>query len=403
MAALSLALNLSLSLHLALLDCGLNVHKQCSKLVPSDCQPDLRRIKKVFSCDLTTLVKAHNATRPMVVDMCIQEIELRGRQSWSVLRKEICSELRETLDSSLSGMKSEGLYRVSGFSEHIEDVRLAFDRGLPLCSSWCYNSYKNTGLLHICMAVVSFVFSSMTDGDKADISASAYADINIIAGALKLYLRDLPIPVITFELYTKFIQAASKRCSEPPSGSFHTVAALILIISPRMWCRNSKCWHQTGGHPWEFTPASASPLRDPALPDGSPEEVSGDKQGGVVGGFVLHRVQFYTPASCLAGWPFFKSTIWWTLRTWGSSLDPRSCSRRRWMLWPPWMTWGCRSWWCSSWLSTKTSFFEDDGERGSETEDNNLFCQRGNSSHPDANEVFRNICKMNLKCFFHAC
>lgn len=26
-------------------------------------------------------------------------------------------------------MKSEGLYRVSGFSEHIEDVRLSFDRG----------------------------------------------------------------------------------------------------------------------------------------------------------------------------------------------------------------------------------------------------------------------------------
>lgn len=73
--------DLSLFYLLALLDCGLNVHKQCSKLVPSDCQPDLRRIKKVFSCDLTTLVKAHNATRPMVVDMCIQEIELRGRQN----------------------------------------------------------------------------------------------------------------------------------------------------------------------------------------------------------------------------------------------------------------------------------------------------------------------------------
>uniref|UniRef100_A0A8C7M1V3 Beta-chimaerin n=1 Tax=Oncorhynchus mykiss TaxID=8022 RepID=A0A8C7M1V3_ONCMY len=130
-------------------DCGLNVHKQCSKLVPSDCQPDLHRIKKVFSCDLTTLVKAHNTTRPMVVDMCIKEIELRGLQS-------------------------EGLYRVSGFSEHIEDVRLAFDR----------------------------------DGEKADISANVYNDINIIAGALKLYLRDLPIPVITFHVYSKFIQAA---------------------------------------------------------------------------------------------------------------------------------------------------------------------------------------------------
>ncbi|XP_051577680.1 beta-chimaerin-like isoform X1 [Myxocyprinus asiaticus] len=130
-------------------DCGLNVHKQCSKLVPSDCQPDLRRIKKVFSCDLTTLVKAHNTPRPMVLDMCIKEIEHRG-------------------------LKSEGLYRVSGFTEHIEDVRLAFDR----------------------------------DGEKADISASLYPDINIIAGALKLYLRDLPIPVITYDVYSKFIQAA---------------------------------------------------------------------------------------------------------------------------------------------------------------------------------------------------
>ncbi|XP_050988445.1 beta-chimaerin isoform X2 [Labeo rohita] len=137
-------------------DCGLNVHKQCSKLVPSDCQPDLRRIKKVFSCDLTTLVKAHNTPRPMVLDMCIKEIEHRG-------------------------LKSEGLYRVSGFTEHIEDVRLSFDR----------------------------------DGDKADISANIYPDINIIAGALKLYLRDLPIPVITYDVYSKFIQAA--KITDPDS------------------------------------------------------------------------------------------------------------------------------------------------------------------------------------------
>lgn len=59
-------------------DCGLNVHKQCSKHVPNDCQPDLKRIKKVYCCDLTTLVKAHNTQRPMVVDICIREIEARG-------------------------------------------------------------------------------------------------------------------------------------------------------------------------------------------------------------------------------------------------------------------------------------------------------------------------------------
>ncbi|XP_062847728.1 beta-chimaerin isoform X2 [Trichomycterus rosablanca] len=143
-------------------DCGLNVHKQCSKLVPSDCQPDLRRIKKVFSCDLTTLVKAHNTQRPMVVDMCIREIEHRG-------------------------LSSEGLYRVSGFTEHIEDVRLAFDR----------------------------------EGEKADISAGAYSDINTITGALKLYLRDLPIPIITYDVYSRFIQAAKQTDPDTRLEAIH--------------------------------------------------------------------------------------------------------------------------------------------------------------------------------------
>ncbi|KAM3928540.1 beta-chimaerin [Leptodactylus fuscus] len=149
-------------------DCGLNVHKQCSKHVPNDCQPDLKRIKKVYSCDLTTLVKAHNTPRPMVVDMCIQEIESRG-------------------------LKSEGLYRVSGFTEHIEDVKMAFDR----------------------------------DGDKTDLSNATYPDINIIAGALKLYFRDLPIPVITYDTYSKFIDAAKISNADERLEAVHE--ALMLL------------------------------------------------------------------------------------------------------------------------------------------------------------------------------
>lgn len=50
----------------------------------------------------------------------------------------------------------------------------------------------------------------LTDGEKTDISGTAYEDINIITGALKLYLRDLPVPVITYDAYPRFIEAASK-------------------------------------------------------------------------------------------------------------------------------------------------------------------------------------------------
>ncbi|KAK1172980.1 beta-chimaerin-like [Acipenser oxyrinchus oxyrinchus] len=151
-------------------DCGLNVHKQCSKFVPNDCQPDLKRIKKVYCCDLTTLVKAHNTPRPMVVDMCIREIEERG-------------------------LKSEGLYRVSGFTEHIEDVKMGFDR----------------------------------DGDKADIGADTYADINIIASALKLYFRDLPIPLITYDAYSKFIEGAKFI---NPDSRLEAIHEALLLLPP---------------------------------------------------------------------------------------------------------------------------------------------------------------------------
>lgn len=72
---------------------------------------------------------------------------------------------------------------------------------------------------------------SPTDGEKADISADTYADINIIAGALKLYLRDLPIPVITFDLYSKFIQAASKSSS----GLRHALP-LLRQRCAASWC-----------------------------------------------------------------------------------------------------------------------------------------------------------------------
>jgi hypothetical protein len=37
-----------------------------------------------------------------------------------------------------------------------------------------------------------------------------WADINVITGILKLYLRELQNPLLTFERYTSFIEAASK-------------------------------------------------------------------------------------------------------------------------------------------------------------------------------------------------
>uniref|UniRef100_H2YZ16 Uncharacterized protein n=1 Tax=Ciona savignyi TaxID=51511 RepID=H2YZ16_CIOSA len=160
------------------IDCGLNVHKQCSKLVPNDCQPALKHVQHVFGVDLTTLVKLHGTQRPIVVDMCISEIEKRG-------------------------MDSEGIYRVSGSHDEIIELKAAFDQL------------------------------------GSEVNLTAYEDVNTIAGALKLYLRELPVPILPYRLYSRFINAAKishedgkldavrMALSATPGAHFETIKYLI--------------------------------------------------------------------------------------------------------------------------------------------------------------------------------
>lgn len=132
-------------------DCGFIAHKKCSELVPKKCVPDLKRIRGIFGNDLTTIVTLYKCQIPFVVRMLVEEVESRG-------------------------LMQEGIYRISGFADEIEALKLALDK----------------------------------DGEKTDMSESSYSNINVIAGTLKLYLRLLPIPLITFQAYPVFLEAIKK-------------------------------------------------------------------------------------------------------------------------------------------------------------------------------------------------
>ncbi|KAH8281250.1 hypothetical protein KR018_002100 [Drosophila ironensis] len=132
--------------------CGFVAHCKCSELVPPKCLPDLKRIRGVFGTDLTTMVQLEPHHQiPFVVRRCVEEVELRG-------------------------LMQEGIYRVSGFADEIEALKLALDK----------------------------------DGEKTDMSETAYGNVNVIAGTLKLYLRLLPVPLITFQAYPSFMAAGRK-------------------------------------------------------------------------------------------------------------------------------------------------------------------------------------------------
>lgn len=133
-------------------DCGFVAHIKCSELVPAKCVPDLKRLRGIFGVDLTTLVTAHKCKIPFIVKKCVEEVERHG-------------------------MLQEGIYRISGFADEIEALKMTLDK----------------------------------DGEKADMSTLAYSNINVIAGVLKLYLRLLPVPLITFHSYPTFMQSMSHK------------------------------------------------------------------------------------------------------------------------------------------------------------------------------------------------
>lgn len=150
-------------------DCGLSAHAKCGARVPADCCPRLKQMRGVFGVDLTSLLKVQRRVRPFVVDKCVREVDARG-------------------------LSTEGIYRVSGFQEEIDSLRVAFNR----------------------------------DGENADVSAAVYENISVIAGALKLYLRLLPIPLITYDAHPSIIKAVQLPNLREQKKSLKEALTLLL-------------------------------------------------------------------------------------------------------------------------------------------------------------------------------
>ncbi|CAH8482670.1 unnamed protein product [Schistosoma rodhaini] len=125
------------------IDCGFQAHKRCADLVPCDCVPDIKQMKRVFGVDLTNLARAENKTVPTLLIKCIQEVERRD------------------------GLCCEGLYRIPGNYDLVEELRTEFDK----------------------------------DPELANVSESRVRDINVLTSLIKSFLRQLPVPLITYEAY----------------------------------------------------------------------------------------------------------------------------------------------------------------------------------------------------------
>lgn len=103
----------------------------------------------LFGSDLTARCEFEKRMIPAIVSRCVEEVELRG-------------------------MDVEGIYRKSGASSQVTQVRNGFEKS---------NEYD------------------ISDPDL---------DIHAVTSALKNYFRRLPVPLITFDVYDQFLEAGRK-------------------------------------------------------------------------------------------------------------------------------------------------------------------------------------------------
>ncbi|XP_040208556.1 rho GTPase-activating protein 12 isoform X2 [Rana temporaria] len=106
---------------------------------------------QVFGSSLAGLCQRENTTVPNFVKMCIDHIEEHG-------------------------LDVDGLYRVSGNLAVIQKLRFA-----------------------------------VTHDEKLDLNDSKWEDIHVITGALKMYFRELPEPLFTFNYFNDFVNAIKQE------------------------------------------------------------------------------------------------------------------------------------------------------------------------------------------------
>ncbi|XP_068091795.1 rho GTPase-activating protein 12 [Hyperolius riggenbachi] len=105
----------------------------------------------VFGSSLASLCQRENTTVPKFVKMCIDHIEAQG-------------------------LTVDGLYRVSGNLAVIQRLRFA-----------------------------------VTHDEKLDLNDSKWEDIHVITGALKMFFRELPEPLFTFNYFNDFVNAIKQE------------------------------------------------------------------------------------------------------------------------------------------------------------------------------------------------
>ncbi|XP_048878199.1 rho GTPase-activating protein 15 isoform X3 [Brienomyrus brachyistius] len=120
---------------------------------------------QVFGCRLETLCEREKTAVPRFVKMCTEAVERRG-------------------------LETDGIYRVSGNLAVIQKLRFTVNHERAVSTDG------------------RFLFpEGLVQEEKLNLDHIQWEDIHVITGALKLFFRELPEPLVPYSLFTDFVEA----------------------------------------------------------------------------------------------------------------------------------------------------------------------------------------------------
>ncbi|XP_012587800.1 PREDICTED: rho GTPase-activating protein 9 [Condylura cristata] len=127
---------------------------------------------QVFGCQLESLCQREGDTVPSFVQLCVAAVDKRG-------------------------LDVDGIYRVSGNLAVVQKLRFLVDRERAVTSDGRYMFPEQTG-----------------QETRLDLDSAEWDDIHVVTGALKLFLRELPQPLVPPLLLPRFRAALALSESE---------------------------------------------------------------------------------------------------------------------------------------------------------------------------------------------
>ncbi|XP_049675438.1 rho GTPase-activating protein 9 isoform X1 [Accipiter gentilis] len=142
---------------------------------------------QVFGCRLDALCQRESTTVPRFVRLCVEAVEERG-------------------------LDVDGIYRVNGNLSVIQKLRFAVDRERAVTSDGRY------------------VFpEQLCQEERLSLADPEWSDVHVVTGALKLFFRELPEPLVPYEFFNPFIEAIKLP---DPQEQVERVAELVKSLPP---------------------------------------------------------------------------------------------------------------------------------------------------------------------------